>query len=289
MIKTFKIFENFNNNFWKWFGDSKMVDEKGNPLILYHGVGPEGIFDEFKEEYIGTTSGNYGHYGKGFYFTYSKGGANLFSKMYGGTGEVIEVYLSIKAPFIVSQKNIIKIGQKYKLNLDKKQPVSVNLEDLSKQINNVDKISGELFDLFIKHGYENAWKILIKKNKNKIPESKIDLNFISDVFFNIKDDGYISDYNKKELKKFGIKPKIIYEYPEMSMHWLTNLGQDSEDWTNAIKKEGYDGIIAGDEIVVFKPNQIKSINNNGDYSSSNNINENNNDDYSITKLNGFKN
>ena len=50
MIKTFKIFENFNNNFWNWFGDSKMIDAQGNPLILYHGVGSDGIFDEFKEE-----------------------------------------------------------------------------------------------------------------------------------------------------------------------------------------------------------------------------------------------
>ena len=29
--------------FWKWFGDSKAVDEKGHPLVLYHGT-PDGRF-----------------------------------------------------------------------------------------------------------------------------------------------------------------------------------------------------------------------------------------------------
>ena len=24
-------------NFWTWFGDSKMVDKRGRPLVLYHG------------------------------------------------------------------------------------------------------------------------------------------------------------------------------------------------------------------------------------------------------------
>lgn len=28
----------FNAAFWKWFGDSKVVDSKGNPLVVYHGT-----------------------------------------------------------------------------------------------------------------------------------------------------------------------------------------------------------------------------------------------------------
>lgn len=29
--------------FWEWFGDSKVVDEKGRPLVVYHGTGEDGI------------------------------------------------------------------------------------------------------------------------------------------------------------------------------------------------------------------------------------------------------
>jgi len=34
-------------NFWKWFGDSKVVDEQGRPLVVYHGTSAE--FDTFRE------------------------------------------------------------------------------------------------------------------------------------------------------------------------------------------------------------------------------------------------
>ena len=36
-------------NFWKWFGDSKVVDEQGRPLIVYHGTNQD--FDEFHDKY----------------------------------------------------------------------------------------------------------------------------------------------------------------------------------------------------------------------------------------------
>ena len=32
-------------NFWNWFGDSKMVDRRGRPLVVYHGTSKK--FDEF--------------------------------------------------------------------------------------------------------------------------------------------------------------------------------------------------------------------------------------------------
>jgi hypothetical protein len=37
-----------NPNFWKWFGNSKVVDKNGNPLVVYHAT--NGDFDEFKPE-----------------------------------------------------------------------------------------------------------------------------------------------------------------------------------------------------------------------------------------------
>lgn len=40
---------NLNANFWNWFGDSITVDDKGNPIIFYHGTRSD--FVEFKSEY----------------------------------------------------------------------------------------------------------------------------------------------------------------------------------------------------------------------------------------------
>ena len=39
---------NLNDNFWNWFGESKVVDSKGNPLVVYHGS--TATFDEFDPE-----------------------------------------------------------------------------------------------------------------------------------------------------------------------------------------------------------------------------------------------
>jgi len=43
-------------NFYEWFGDSKVVDEQGRPLVVYHGTTRD--FDEFKTGYFAFTSTN---------------------------------------------------------------------------------------------------------------------------------------------------------------------------------------------------------------------------------------
>lgn len=51
-------------NFTEWFGDSKVVDAEGKPIVVYHGTGT--AINEFKEEFTGQ--GN-DQLGTGFYFT----------------------------------------------------------------------------------------------------------------------------------------------------------------------------------------------------------------------------
>ena len=77
-------------NFYNWFGDSKVVDEQGRPLVVYHGTNAE--FDTFENQKVGD-------YGKGFYFVDSKLKANEYAIKRGGN-ITMPVYLSIKNPFI---------------------------------------------------------------------------------------------------------------------------------------------------------------------------------------------
>jgi hypothetical protein len=89
-------------NFWRWFGDSKVVDASGRPLVLYHGTGT--TIDEFKYEF--TNQGNDQH-GSGFYFTtdykqalgYTKRTMSDTPKL-GGEDKpnVIAVYLALREP-----------------------------------------------------------------------------------------------------------------------------------------------------------------------------------------------
>lgn len=79
-------------NFYKWFGDSKAVNEKGEPLVVYHGT--DKSFDTFK--------------GKFFFFTDDKKLAEDYSqseynKRYENE-KVINAYLNLKNPLIIDAK-----------------------------------------------------------------------------------------------------------------------------------------------------------------------------------------
>ena len=53
-------------NFWAWFGDSKVVDADGKPLVVYHGTA--GDFNEFSFDELGKTTGAISAK-KGFFFS----------------------------------------------------------------------------------------------------------------------------------------------------------------------------------------------------------------------------
>lgn len=91
-------------NFYKWFGDSKVVDEQGRPLVVYHGTNAE--FDTFDTKRIGKQ--DYGFYGKGFYFTENKYVAEDYAKSSAfdeGEPIVMPVYLNLKNPFFMEYTN----------------------------------------------------------------------------------------------------------------------------------------------------------------------------------------
>ena len=89
--------------FKAWFKDSKVVDEQGNPLIVYHGTSEDfHTFDATKQ------SG--GHLGDGFYFSPLPKTANRFARLKAGlyTGmegaNVRPVYLSLKNPKVFEDR-----------------------------------------------------------------------------------------------------------------------------------------------------------------------------------------
>jgi len=95
--------------FQQWFGESKVVDEKGEPLAVYHGTGNLDGFTEFKPHLTGK--GN-DQYGSGFYFTSEPVTASGYASDYvspsapvgadkiGGAASpgILPVHLAIKNP-----------------------------------------------------------------------------------------------------------------------------------------------------------------------------------------------
>lgn len=72
-------------NFWKWFGGSKVVDADGKPLVVYHGTRAE--ITEFQ-------TGDGGEFGPGIYLTTLKNEASDYAR----GGSVMELYISAQNP-----------------------------------------------------------------------------------------------------------------------------------------------------------------------------------------------
>lgn len=106
--------------FINWFGDwttgdncSKVVDENGLPLVVYHGS--EAEFNEFKSEYMGQTGTALG---QGFYFSSHEEDAGAFGN------NVKAFFLNIRKP----------------LSADK---LTMTSKDISRLLDTIDKVQCE--------------------------------------------------------------------------------------------------------------------------------------------------
>ena len=89
--------------FKKWFGDSKVVDENGEPLVVYHGTNAD--FNEFSYDKIGET---FGKDKIGFFFTSAKSEAENYadyavSKKNIGSKNIYPVYVSLQNPLTLKE------------------------------------------------------------------------------------------------------------------------------------------------------------------------------------------
>lgn len=87
--------------FQRWFGDSKVVDAEGKPLVIYHGTNQ--AITAFDPAKIGTRDA--GFFGSGFYFTPDEGQALDYADTAvedTGEGEAVAMplYASLQNPFI---------------------------------------------------------------------------------------------------------------------------------------------------------------------------------------------
>lgn len=99
--------------FKSWFSGSKITNESGNPLIVYHGT-PDGDFNEFQlPSYFSSIMSKQG---AGHYFTDKKNAEQYMNPVNkGGTArnpKLFEVYLSINNPLeITSSSHVISKDQ----------------------------------------------------------------------------------------------------------------------------------------------------------------------------------
>lgn len=91
-------------NFWEWFGDSKVVDEQGRPLVVYHGT--TASFDVFDPARSKTT---------GVFFSAKPDYANIVAELDGarkGNANVMPAYVSIGNPMFVKSRDFSRLDTK---------------------------------------------------------------------------------------------------------------------------------------------------------------------------------
>lgn len=123
-----------NDNFWKWFGYSKVLDNNGNPLICYHGTNAD--FDCFKNKDLG------------YHFGTINSAHNRIKNKYKKylNASIIPVYLKIENPIYMDDIGIW---------------------------NDVDEIVSELININILNNTEFIDRYNNDKNKDKIIEDII--------------------------------------------------------------------------------------------------------------------
>jgi len=92
-----------SKEFKQWFGDSKVVDDSGKPLVVYHGTNNQ--FEAFQHKFIGERGTSFG---RGFYFAANED----ISKGYGKNVE--SFYIKIDKPVAfdsrkISDKDVLKL------------------------------------------------------------------------------------------------------------------------------------------------------------------------------------
>ena len=89
----FSLDQTETKEFKNWFGDSKVVDKEGKPLVVHHGTDKE--FYEFNYSSLGK---NGTLFGIGFYFANNKNVASNYGS------KVLKSYLNIKKPLSTTKK-----------------------------------------------------------------------------------------------------------------------------------------------------------------------------------------
>ena len=231
--------------------DALMTNIDGNTLKGFHGTNAK--FKNFDADYIGTNTGNDGYSGYGFYFADSPQEAETYGN------NIMKRYVDIKKPFIPERDNLAKYAENFGYS---KEPIAVDSDWLLNNLKDKDVKAYDLAKEIIENGDEKGWENFLSKYDGT--DNVFDLNMVANWARDTKIDQDIykqplSDYTINELKnKFGdIKTVDDFKYLP-SLDYFLDVGKHSKEFTNLLKKDGYDGVINGSEFVAFSPEQIRT-------------------------------
>jgi hypothetical protein len=256
-------------NFWKWFGNSKVKDKKGQPIVVYHGTTQ--VFDKFSKEKLGSKNVFADSAHEGFFFAENPQTSENY------TTDITNIQMGN----FLGNKDITDIVDRVKPKYDKERnKIQKGLDEIHKQQEaEMRKGADEYFEKLGTLSEEQKRKLTYLFYDT--PEGKKILESFDGQTEEL--DKQMYDLNKREAneveleynalkgKGANIMPvylsiKKLYDYDYKGAE--TRTDKFSEIIKKA-KKEGYDGVVLRnvqdgaenfDNIyVAFEPEQIKSI------------------------------
>ena len=266
----------------------------------------------FEDSFRGTGSGDNGFFGRGFYFTYQDGTygtgeqAKAESRYYGRN--ITEAFLNIRNPFMFNE-TLNEFNGKHNVGSEKESVTILNMvknfPELVKdyRIDVVDSegnVSGEITlaeyakifedtynnkEFIIKEGHDERDKNIVELCADPVHHEEIingrkiewdDYGFRMPMYKPGKNEDAqlaYTHYYLTYLQDFWREDHtgVAYNFPS---HMFSDLFE-SEEFTQALKDKGYDGVLqsaTGDEAVAFQSEQIKSATaGNGEFTESKDI------------------
>lgn len=207
-----------NDNFKRWFGNSKVVDDKGNPLVCYHGSTVD--IDEFDITYSGNNTGN--NVEEVFYFTSDEDTAITYSQQAhvvskendyydnGGTSDGWQDFVNDLEEKIADNPNInpcfLRIENPYIYDADYSDFDARKNYTMIVMIKGMEKIDPDLFDEGLQEELLEEWYEYDEDEGYILkPECDFDGVIIKNVRDNITDQNtdYIDEYivwDPKQIK-----------------------------------------------------------------------------------------
>lgn len=269
-------------NFYKWFGDSKVVDEQGRPLVVYHGSTRKFV------EFDISKSSKESNLGAGFYFTdneedvssnYEGGGAD-FDNRVERLAEQIEqeegidyeearikayeqefaestkydVYLKMEKPFVIGGKNetVLTFEEKYNEETDEYEEPTGTLLDFAYALDN------ELADLGI-DDYKISTALFERAAENGGTITANEINELLDGDEQLSN--MLLDYGNESTGQL-LSDAVGIEYDGFIDHTVSK--KFGSERNVGVAMAGVDSDTT--HYIAFNSNQIKSVDNRGTYS-----------------------
>ena len=259
--------------FKSWFGDSKVVNDKGEPLRVFHGTPSRGSesnnryvraeqandeypgFDAFSTDREGISDS--GWLGRGAYFTPDPDFAHEFGD------KIMPCYLSIKNPFVIHDDSSNGRGNIFRF------------------LKSVQHLDGLPDHLKIDATLEPEQKWTDYSGNERINYLRVSEPYKKDgkeqfcvlMSFRPGDDGGVveSTGSTREEAIWAFKNKDNHSTHGFLLHIIKEIG--AKNFTEMLKKAGHDGVMNFhvdddgtkprlSEVLAFHPNQIKSASGN---------------------------